>query len=646
MSRSKIQHCLYLIAVLLSSGIYAQEPYSRLSTGEDTATITLLLRKAQQQRVYATDSALLSLQKALHISRVLQYEEGIAGSLLNKAFCYLDIGDYPKCQQILSEAYPHCLKASQYNNRILPSFYNGWGSVYSGLGNNDSALHFFYKAITILEKTAYRDSTLLGQIYNNAGTAWLQKEEFNKALDYFNKAEVIFDRKRDSIPLGNTYCNIGLARLEQKDTAVSTMYLQKALQLFRTLNNNHGLKFTFYALARGQQQARLARKYYEEALLLDSTSAFAAGVYQGIGSILYLDEDYTGAEPYYLKALAICERQNLLLHRLACYSALSSINEHKGQFRDAFRYQVAYANLNDSLLDTEKHKAVSQLELKFRTAEKDKEIAQNKAALYGMQKKMIAMAAGSLLLLGLGGGIWHNSRQRQKLQKAQLRSYEQQQKITQLHAKMQGEQEERSRIARELHDGVNVLLSATKMNYAAMGKEFKELPGTRSYGEVMELLNDIGIELRTITYKLVPELLIQQSLPDAVETFCELIQKSNALHIELQTFGSFTALPSELCFAVYRIVQELVHNIVKHSGATQVLIVMSHQENLLQLTVEDNGNGFDSDKDYQGFGIKSLRSRVKDIDGQITFSSVPGEGTSVEIEVATQPHNADQGINQ
>lgn len=640
MSRFKIQYCFCLIAVLLSSGICAQEPYSRLSTGEDTAMVTLFLRKAQQQRIHAPDSALLSLQEALRISRVLQYEEGIAGSLLSKAFCYLDIGDYPRSKKILSEAYAHCQKASLNNKRILPSFYNGWGSTYSGLGNNDSALHFFYKAITVLEKTVSGDSSLLGQIYNNAGTAWLQKGEFDKALDYFSKAEVILSRTKDSISLGNTYCNIGLARLERKDTAGSLTYLQKALQLFSAKNNSHGIKFTFYALARAQQHLHLARKYYEAALEIDSTSAFAAGVYQGIGSTLYLEENYNGAEPYYLKALAICERQNLLLHKLACYSALSSINEYKGQYREAFRYQVAYANLNDSLLDTEKHKAVSQLELKFRTAEKDKEIAQNKAALYGMQRKLILMGAGSLLLLGLGGSIWHNSRQKQKLQQAQLRDYEQQQKITQLHAKMQGEQEERSRIARELHDGVNVLLSATKMNYAALGKEFKELSDTRTYGEIMELLNNIGIELRTITYKLVPELLIQQSLPDAVETFCELIQKSNALHIELQTFGSFTALPSEVCFAAYRIVQELVHNIVKHSGATQVLIVMSHQDNLLQLTVEDNGNGFDSDKDYQGFGIKSLRSRVKDIDGQITFSSVPGEGTSVEIEVATQPHHA------
>jgi signal transduction histidine kinase len=245
------------------------------------------------------------------------------------------------------------------------------------------------------------------------------------------------------------------------------------------------------------------------------------------------------------------------------------------------------------------------------------------------------MAAGVILLLGLGTAFWRNNRQKQKLQSERIRNFEQQQKIEHLHSKMQGEEEERSRIARELHDGVNVLLSATKMNYAALGKEHKGLPDTKTYGEIMDLLNNMGMELRTITYKLVPELLIQQSLPDAIETFCELIQKGNNLHIELQTYGSFTALPPELCFAVYRIVQELVHNIVKHAHATQVLIALVHQDELLRLTVEDNGNGFDPEKTTKGLGLKSIKSRVKDIDGNITFSSQKDEGTSVEIEVVT-----------
>ncbi|RYZ49522.1 MAG: sensor histidine kinase [Sphingobacteriales bacterium] len=198
---------------------------------------------------------------------------------------------------------------------------------------------------------------------------------------------------------------------------------------------------------------------------------------------------------------------------------------------------------------------------------------------------------------------------------------------------MQGEEEERSRIARELHDGVNVLLSATKMSYAAMGKEHGGLSNAQSYREVMGLLNNMGTELRTITYKLVPELLIQQSLPDAIETFCELIQKGNNIHFELQVYGTFTTLPPECCFAIYRIVQELVHNIIKHAEATQVLIELRSQDNLVSLTIEDNGIGFDPKAYGKGLGLKSVTSRVNDLYGRITFQSEQGIGTSIEIEI-------------
>lgn len=636
MYTKQLQYCTTLIFVLLiclrSS---AQEHNQVISTGEDTARVKYLMKESGIKRVSSPDSALLLLNEALRISRLLQYEEGIAGSMLSIAFCYQDKNDYRRSKSILAMAYPHCVNISAKNKRIMPALYNGWASTYTGMGNNDSALKFFYKALAEIDKTKLKDTLLLAQVYSNMGTAWMQKSDPAKGLLYHKKAENLIVQLKDSMYLANIHCNMGVEYLALKDTIKAVHYLKSALNTFITKQNAHGSKFTYYALGTTQREPQKAITYYEAALAYDSLSAFAAGVYQGVGGSYYLMGDYRKAESYYKKAQVVCEQEHLLTHRLANYSALSSIYEHLGDFKSAFINQVAYANLNDSLLNVENAKASRQLELKYQTAEKDKELAQSKVLLYSLQKRVTLMAAGVILLLSLGTAFWRNNRQKQKLQSERIRNFEQQQKIEHLHSKMQGEEEERSRIARELHDGVNVLLSATKMNYAALGKEHKGLPDTKTYSEIMDLLNNMGMELRTITYKLVPELLIQQSLPDAIETFCELIQKGNNLHIELQTYGSFTALPPELCFAVYRIVQELVHNIVKHAHATQVLIALVHQDELLRLTVEDNGNGFDPKKTTKGLGLKSIKSRVKDIDGNITFSSQKDEGTSVEIEVGT-----------
>jgi len=633
--------CYLMLVCLLPRPLLlnGQEPGSRISTGEDTLRAARLMQQAAKMRPTQPDSAIRLLEESLSISRMLHHEEGIAGALLSLAFCYQDKGEYDKTRKLLHLAYPYCQRLSAHNKRILPALYNGWGGTYNLLGNNDSALHFFYKALAEIEQHNSRDSTTLAQVYDNLGTTWMQKGAYEKSLGYMQQAENIATRTRDTTVLADIYINKGLAWTALNDSAKAMQYLRLARSVLLRQPQNRSIKFVYYAMGNAQSDLVKALPYYHSALSYDSTSGFAAGMYQAIGSVYYRLGDYRKAIPYYQKAEQICEAKGLIVHRVANYSALSSIYAQLGQFEKAYHYQAAYASLNDSLQDAANAKEVTQLELKYRTAEQEKVLAQNKVLLYKLQRGIVLIAAGALLLLGIAAGIWRSVRNKQKLQAAQIRELQQQQRIEQLHAKMQGEEEERSRIARELHDGVNVLLSATKMNYAALGKEYKGLPDSNTYGEIMQLLNHMGLELRTITYKLVPELLIQQSLPDAIETFCELIQKSNRLHIELQTFGSFTALKPEFCFAIYRIVQELVHNIVKHSGATQVLIALLYQDDLLQLTVEDNGNGFDAERTSNGLGLESIRSRVKDLGGQVSFNSRPGEGTSVELEVATLSHD-------
>ncbi|WP_118975697.1 tetratricopeptide repeat-containing sensor histidine kinase [Taibaiella koreensis] len=624
-----------LCALQLRLPLAAQEQAAGLSTVADTLRARKLMQAAGKARALQPDSAISLLQESLQISRMLGHEDGIASALLSMAFCYQDKGDYDKTQKLLQLAYPHCLRISEHNKRILPALYNGWGGTYNLMGNNDSAIHFFYKALTEITQNGSKDSIILAQVYDNLGVAWMQKGALSKSIGYMQQAENIAVRIHDATVLPDIYINKGLAWAASKDSARAMQYLGKARLVLLKQPQNRSIKFVYYAMGNVQSDLNKAIPYYRYALAYDSTSGFAAGMYQAIGSVYYRLGDLRAAAPYYLKAQQVCTTKGLVMHRIANYSALSAIYGQLGQYEQAYRYQVAYADLNDSLQDVAKAREIAGLELKYRTAEKDKELAQNKALLYRLQRGIILGTATGLLLLGVAAGFWRSIRLKQKLQAAQIRDLQQQQKIEQLHAKMQGEEEERSRIARELHDGVNVLLSATKMNYAALGKEHKGLPDTKTYGEIMSLLNHMGLELRTITYKLVPELLIQQSLPDAIETFCELIQKSNRLHIELQTFGSFTALKPEFCFAVYRVVQELVHNIVKHSGATQVLIALLYQDDLLQLTVEDNGNGFDTSKTMKGLGLESIRSRVKDLGGHISFNSRSGEGTSVELEVST-----------
>lgn len=630
----------YAVLFLTVLNAAAQDGRTVGNIETDTARVSWLIRQSNILRASSgTDSALILLSEALKISKAMHFDEGVAGSMLCIAFCYQDKGDYKRSKSLLYQALPYCIHAEKNNKRILLSLYNGLGGTYALLGNNDSAVHFLYKALEVIDESPEKDSFMLLQIYSNLGTAWMQKNEITKSLKYQKKAATLALRLKDSLSLANIYATMGASFLEQRDTIAAMSYFGSALDIYKQKGNRRGIQYVYYSMGNAQADQHKAISLYRDALNIDSTSAFTAGIYQGLGKAYYLLGAYGKAEPWYRKSELICRQQGLLTHRLANYSALSSIYEHLGAYESAYRYQVAYANLNDSLLNTEKEKAVNQLDIKFRISEKDKILAQNKAQLYRQQQWIIGFGTGGLLLTFLCLAIYQRSRYKHRMQSVHIRNFDQQKKIDQLHAKMQGEEEERSRIARELHDGVNVLLSATKMNYAALGKEFRDLPETTGYGEVMALLNEMGLELRTITYKLVPELLIQQSLPDAVETFCELIRKGKNLYIEFQSWGSFTALPAEYCFAIYRVVQELVHNIIKHAHATSTLIQLRHQGDLLCLTVEDNGVGFDPERPGNGLGLKSIRSRVEDLGGSIAFTSTNGEGTSIEVELVTEKRN-------
>lgn len=638
--KGKYSYRCCLLGVLLLIALvktYAQEKPQVLGIS-DTGSVVRLIEEAMAQRTISnTDQALHSAQKALQLAIAGDSKAGIAEAMIVIALCYKDMGDYLKSKQLLYLAWPHCTKAEPYSEHIMTYLYSQLGSIYGLLGDNDSSIYFLHEALGNVKNGRTRDSFFTLELFSNIGTSWMQNKDLDKALYYHRKAEVLAKKLRDTLTLATLYSNIGTVYRIQKDSVRAMNYLEASLKLYqlKRAKKIYPIQFLYYSMGTIQPTLADAMPYYNKALAMDSQSVNAAAVYELIGQAYFDAGAYGEAETYYKKSEELSKRKGLEGHLLAVYPMLASVYEKLKLYQLAYQYQTKFVTLNDSLRTLEKNKVINQLDVKHRVAEKDKTLAENKAKLYRQQQWMIAFAGSILLLTSVSLGVYRSHHYKQRAQKARLQNLEQQEKIGKLQAKMQGEEEERSRIARELHDGINVLLSATKMNYASLGKEYKGLSEAPSYGVIMGLLNEMGLELRTITYKLVPELLIQQSLPDAVETFCDLIRRSKQLHIEFQSWGSFSTLPAEYCFAIYRVVQELVHNIIKHANATSVLIQLRHQDRILCLTVDDNGDGFNERKTGMGLGLQSIRSRVEGLGGQVVFSSTAGEGTSVEVELQT-----------
>ena len=188
------------------------------------------------------------------------------------------------------------------------------------------------------------------------------------------------------------------------------------------------------------------------------------------------------------------------------------------------------------------------------------------------------------------------------------------------------QEEERRRIAEALHNGVGQLLYATKLNLENQHNE-----GTR---EAALLLLDEAIKAtRTVSFELTPGILEDFGLTTALE---ELIRRMPrvSLDVQLHLQGLDEALPRLLEVAVYRTVQELLNNVLKHAQTQEAFLHVVHEENQVHISMEDNGVGFDESILRQptvGIGLTSIRNRVDLLGGQFTLDSRPGRGTIISI---------------
>lgn len=207
----------------------------------------------------------------------------------------------------------------------------------------------------------------------------------------------------------------------------------------------------------------------------------------------------------------------------------------------------------------------------------------------------------------------------------------QQNEIDELKAMMDGEEKERNRIAIELHDNIGGMLSAASYALSQSGN-YQNYQNTNS--RVNTLITDIRNEIRKTAHTLMPDVLIRESIVEAIQQYCHFIERDTGVQINFQYRGSFEHVERDVQLSLYRICQELVQNILKHAEASQVIVQLDAASDLLSLTVEDNGKGFDTeDASYKGRGLKYIENRLLLVNGKISIDTESGKGTSIYIEI-------------
>ncbi len=323
------------------------------------------------------------------------------------------------------------------------------------------------------------------------------------------------------------------------------------------------------------------------------------------------------------------------------YQIYADSYEALGDFRKALQFKNIYTKLYDSISKIDKVDIISRLEIRNRMAEKDKELAFQTLALSQAKNKVkdknvliiiISLLAMSSMVIF---ALWRKKNiSKQILQQGRIDNLQQNIKIERLKASITGEERERTRIGRELHDGIGGLLSVARMNFELAKKE-KGTEANPDFADGIKLLEEATVELRKAAYNLMPEVLLTQGLASAVQAFCDKMMSKSKTEISFQSIGTRSEVSSSFDLPIYRIIQELIHNIIKHAEAKHALVQLNFEEDgTLNITVEDDGVGLPKDAFEKplSMGLKNLKERVYDLSGKMDIQSSKETGTSIYLE--------------
>jgi signal transduction histidine kinase len=313
-----------------------------------------------------------------------------------------------------------------------------------------------------------------------------------------------------------------------------------------------------------------------------------------------------------------------------------------GQYKDAMDYYIKYMTLRDSVYNSEKSKQIFELETKYQTVKKEKEIY---TLLADKRKKNIYIVILiSFFTIASVIGVYNNihlrnkkviAEQSNKLNEQKIKEMEKERQLLATQSVLKGEEAERTRLARDLHDGLGGLLSGVKLKLSNLkGNYITSQTSIEQFDLAVNLLDNSIKELRRVAHNMMPEALVKFGLKDALQDFCERISTGKELKLSFQFFGESIRIDQTLETTIYRIAQELVNNALKHAKASEIIVQIMQDSNRIHLTVQDNGIGFNpKNVDTQkSSGLQNLRARIESFNGLLEIASNPNTGTEISVE--------------
>lgn len=316
----------------------------------------------------------------------------------------------------------------------------------------------------------------------------------------------------------------------------------------------------------------------------------------------------------------------------------------QGKYQAAFNKLDAATDLKDSLMTAERARDIADLEVRYETAEKEREIESLKTEKE-IRKLRFGIWIGILIFFILGSSIfiYHLSKRRKQeklLAESTIEKLEKQREVIALESMLYAQEEERQRIAKDLHDGIGALLSTARMQINKVESEINKLQNLDLVKNTEDIILRASKEVRRVSHNMMPGVLMEFGLVEAIKDFTD--QVGNTLSVEFVSDDTLQRLPAEIEIMLFRIVQELINNSVKHAEARKVELSLAKKDETIELDYRDNGRGFDPEEwhDLSNLGLNSIRSRANFLKGKIILDTTPGNGTHYQLSIPYYHANA------
>ncbi|MFT6883480.1 MAG: two-component system NarL family sensor kinase [Marinoscillum sp.] len=601
----------YLCSIIAISlfGDPAEQPAEQRRSDADS--IQYILDNFHELYSQGLEEAIDLAVWAIDVSRTNSWKEKEAYALMSYGIATYLRGDYQKT-----------LPAFQRSSDLFDSL-----GIDEGIGriNNEFAVYYrkqkdykmVYACLDKGEKAALsvNDLSTLSTNYHHRGESFSQKGNFDTALPYFQKVLDIRIQLQDSVGLGYIYLDFAACKAEKGHLEAALEYIEKSTAIRKSLGDNSGIAVNTVI----------------------------------IGETYFAFEDYERAATYFQRTIELAKPIGFTDLARFAYDLLQKSQIELKNFEAAYQNLVSAQALNDSLFNIEKTKTLAEMEAKYQTAKKVQQIELQEAQLTSQSAALLVdrLYIGGLFMVIVGmliiGYLQYN---RMLLKRAKLLEEQKSKtKEAQIKAAISSQESERSRFARDLHDGFGQMISILNLNLKSLQNNTADRQ--EIFDKSAAVLEEMYQELKGICFNLMPQTLIKHGVKSAIQEFASRINISKKVFIETSFFGMDERLSDLQEISLYRISQEWVNNILKYSDADKITIQLIRDEEGLTLMVEDNGQGFDPDILISGTGNgwKNMNSRCNLIKGELELDTTPGmKGSTLILNAPAVLAHTEEGV--